>query len=110
MMLYDPNRVNMPLKRTNPDKGIGVDPKWVEISWDEALGIVAEKIKKIISEEPRKIMGSGTVVSFDPHYMCLVLIGAVGSPNFHMSGAGNHCGNSQHGIEGLNRCAWSRYV
>ena len=34
MMLYDPNRVNKPLKRTNPEKGIGVDPKWVEISWD----------------------------------------------------------------------------
>ena len=26
MTLYDPNRVNVPLKRTNPTKGIGVDP------------------------------------------------------------------------------------
>jgi len=23
MLLYDPNRVNVPLKRTNPEKGIG---------------------------------------------------------------------------------------
>jgi len=32
--LYDPARVRKPLKRTNPHKGPGVDPKWVEISWD----------------------------------------------------------------------------
>ena len=30
-VLYDPNRLNKPLKRTNPEKGVGVDPKWVEI-------------------------------------------------------------------------------
>ena len=27
-ILYDPNRLNYPVKRTNPEKGIGVDPKW----------------------------------------------------------------------------------
>jgi molybdopterin-containing oxidoreductase family molybdopterin binding subunit len=37
MTLYDPNRVNYPLKRTNPQKGIGVDPQWQRISWEEAL-------------------------------------------------------------------------
>ena len=35
--LYDPNRVTRPLKRTNPKKGLGVDPRWQEISWEEAL-------------------------------------------------------------------------
>ena len=35
-LLYDPYRVNYPLKRTNPEKGLGVDPKWERISWDEA--------------------------------------------------------------------------
>ena len=35
--LYDPNRITKPLKRTNPKKGIGVDPEWVEISWEEAM-------------------------------------------------------------------------
>ena len=38
MLLYDPSRVNVPLKRINPDKGIVKDPGWVEISWDEACG------------------------------------------------------------------------
>ena len=36
MSLYNPNRVTKPLRRRNPEKGIGIDPKWEEISWDEA--------------------------------------------------------------------------
>ena len=31
-VLYDPNRLNKPLRRTNPEKGLHVDPKWKEIS------------------------------------------------------------------------------
>src|SRR3972149_8745370 len=37
MGLYDPSRVKSPLIRTNPEKGMGIDPQWQEISWDEAL-------------------------------------------------------------------------
>lgn len=47
MTLYDPNRVNVPLKRTNPRKGIGVDPGWVEISWEEALDTAVRKLKDV---------------------------------------------------------------
>src|SRR3972149_5010321 len=39
LSLYDPYRVLVPLRRTNPEKGIGVDPKWQEITWEEALDI-----------------------------------------------------------------------
>jgi hypothetical protein len=39
--LYDPNRYNYPLRRTNPKKGIFEDPKWERISWDEALDEIA---------------------------------------------------------------------
>ena len=28
MTLYDPDRIRKPLRRTNPEKGVGVDPKW----------------------------------------------------------------------------------
>ena len=45
--VYDPYRVKAPLKRTNPQKGVGVDPKWVEISWDEAYNTIAEQAKKV---------------------------------------------------------------
>lgn len=46
-ILYDPDRVKKPLKRTNPKKGRDEDPRWVEISWDEALDIIAGKLKEL---------------------------------------------------------------
>jgi anaerobic selenocysteine-containing dehydrogenase len=42
--VYDPDRIKGPMKRTNPVKGRGVDPKFVPISWDEALNTVADKM------------------------------------------------------------------
>ena len=41
---YDPDRIKVPMKRTNPQKGRGIDPKFVPITWDEALDIVAGKM------------------------------------------------------------------
>jgi len=42
MALYDADRIKQPLRRTNPNKGIGIDPQWKAISWEEAyLEIVA---------------------------------------------------------------------
>lgn len=45
--LYDPDRVTMPKKRRNPEKGIDVDPDWEEISWDQAISEIAAKLGKI---------------------------------------------------------------
>lgn len=56
MQLYDPNRKSKPMKRTNPKKGIGIDPGWVEISWDEAYSLAAEKIAAAREKDPRSIM------------------------------------------------------
>ena len=39
MTHYDPNRVRVPLRGTNPLKGIGVDPGWKEISWEAARSL-----------------------------------------------------------------------
>jgi phenylacetyl-CoA:acceptor oxidoreductase len=44
---YNPNRLGQPMKRTNPKKGREHDPGFIPISWDEALGIVAEKMNGI---------------------------------------------------------------
>jgi phenylacetyl-CoA:acceptor oxidoreductase len=45
--LYNPNRIRSPMKRTNPRKGRGEDPGWQEISWDEALDLLAAKLNAI---------------------------------------------------------------
>jgi len=49
--VYDPDRVKVPMKRTNPKKGRNEDPKFVPISWDEALDTVADKILELRKDE-----------------------------------------------------------
>jgi len=46
-VLYDPDRLKGPLKRTNPAKGKAVDPKWVSISWEQALNEVSSRLKSL---------------------------------------------------------------
>jgi len=46
-VLYDPERVTTPLKRTNPAKGKGVDPEWTPVSWEQALGEVSGQLKAL---------------------------------------------------------------
>lgn len=45
--LYDPDRLKTPLKRTNPTKGLNEDPKWVAITWEEAMKEIVAKLKAL---------------------------------------------------------------
>ena len=45
--VYDPDRIKTPMKRTNPKKGRTEDPKFVPISWDEALNTIADKVMEL---------------------------------------------------------------
>ncbi|MEK6698954.1 MAG: molybdopterin-dependent oxidoreductase [Nitrospirota bacterium] len=55
--LYDPDRIKVPMKRTNPKKGRGIDPKFVPITWDEALDTIADKMMELRrANEPEKLM------------------------------------------------------
>ena len=45
--VYDPDRIKVPMKRTNPEKGRDQDPKFVPVSWDEALGMMADRIMEL---------------------------------------------------------------
>ena len=38
---YSPHRILTPMKRTNPRKGVGEDPGFVPISWEDALDTIA---------------------------------------------------------------------
>jgi anaerobic selenocysteine-containing dehydrogenase len=80
--LYDPDRVKVPMKRTNPRKGKGVDPRFVPISWDEALDTIADKMMELRKAgEPEKFMVNRGRYS----YMRDIIYGALpkvfGSPN-----------------------------
>lgn len=46
-ILYDPDRFRGPMRRTNPNKGRNEDPRFVPISWDEALDIVAKRLNDL---------------------------------------------------------------
>ena len=49
--LYNPGRIVRPMMRTNPEKGLGVDPQWKEVQWDEAINLVAERIKSVLAKK-----------------------------------------------------------
>ena len=98
--LYSPHRVTTPLRRTNPEKGPGVDPGWESLSWDEALDLVAEKLKQLREEDPRKLWQ----VSFD--YSLLESPWAIGFGTVVQPfSSGLFCGNSVHPVHLLNQYA-----
>jgi len=108
MTLYDPHRVNTPLKRTNPEKGIGVDPKWVEISWDEALDTVAKNLKRIHDDDPRKLfLQATTTTAWGSMLGIFAFVNAFGTPNRGSAGGGLHCGTGAHMINGVTHASWS---
>jgi len=45
--VYDPDRIKTPMKRTNLNKGRHEDPRFVPISWDEALDTIADRIMEL---------------------------------------------------------------
>jgi anaerobic selenocysteine-containing dehydrogenase len=108
MTLYDPNRLNVPLKRTNPVKGIGVDPGWVRISWDEAIDTIVEKLRPIYEHDPMELLLQGTTTCAGEMQSGLFTFGiAFGSNAFWVGGGGIHCGSGAHELGGLMHASWS---
>jgi anaerobic selenocysteine-containing dehydrogenase len=107
MTHYDPHRLTKPLKRTNPVKGIGVDPGWKEISWDEALDTVARELKRIRDDDPRKLTVMRTTTVTASRVPFQAFSAGFGTPNFSVAGGGLHCGNGAHLISGIMHASWS---
>ena len=107
MTHYDPNRVRVPLRRTNPEKGIGVDPGWEEISWEEALGEVAENLRRVRAEDPRKLVIQRTTTLTASRTPVQAFAIGFGTPNVSTAGGGLHCGNGAHLISGVMHASWS---
>ena len=80
--LYDPDRVKVPMKRTNPLKSKGVDPKFVPITWDEALNTIADKMMDLRKNgEPEKFMLMRGRYSYMRDTIYAALPKVFGSPN-----------------------------
>lgn len=97
MNLYNPNRVKAPLKRTNPKKGIHVDPGWQEISWDEALNTIVAKLHQI-RDDPKKLHIQAWELNGDAYLWLLNLGVAFGSPHI-IGNASATCGKVVHPVE-----------
>ncbi|MBO8126557.1 MAG: molybdopterin-dependent oxidoreductase [Firmicutes bacterium] len=74
-ILYNPDRLKYPMVRTNPEKGIGVDPKWKRISWEEAFDLAAQKLSEI------KEQYGGKAIAWFGGHKGTDFLKAIGSPN-----------------------------
>jgi anaerobic selenocysteine-containing dehydrogenase len=111
-VLYDPNRLNVPLKRTNPEKGLHVDPKWQAITWEEAYDWIAPRLKKIVDENPNELFLQWTTSRADQylffgemqfiHALCGKMPDVMSA-----GGGGLHCGKAAHSAAGLIYSSWS---
>ena len=84
-LVYHPDRLNYPLKRTRPKDD--PDPGWQRVSWDEALHDIAERLNFVRETYgPRAVAlakgtGGGTSVS-DAERWLSRFINRFGSPNW----------------------------
>jgi len=107
-LLYDPYRVNYPMKRTNPKKGLGEDPKFVRISWEEALDTINEKLKECQERDPRGCFFQATTTqASEIRFGVIGFMKGFGTPNYWVSGGGLHCGNGAHFMNGIMHVSWS---
>lgn len=80
--LYDPDRVKVPMKRTNPKKGRHEDPGFVPISWDEAMDMIADKMLELrANDETHKFLYLRGRYSYLRDLLYSALPKIYGSPN-----------------------------
>ena len=72
--LYDPDRIKVPMKRSNPQKGRWIDPKFVPISWNEAMNLVADKLLEL-----RKANESHKLLVMRGRYSNMYAVGPYGA-------------------------------
>ena len=97
MNLYNPNRVKVPLKRTNPKKGIDEDPGWQEISWGEAIDTIVAQFERI-RDTPKKLWVQSWDVVGDNMFWVSALGSAFGASHVNVASSAS-CGKVVHPVE-----------
>lgn len=98
MQLYDPNRISVPLRRTNPEKGIGIDPKWEEISWEEAYQEIIDKLAEQ-RDKNNPVVVFALITSIISWIDSMNWLGSMG--NYPLPIKADICGANTHSIAGL---------
>jgi thiosulfate reductase/polysulfide reductase chain A len=81
--LYDRDRLQKPLRRTNPHKGIDIDPGFKEISWEEAYDEIVRRLKALRDNgESHKLLSFTEDASFTNLQGDFYSL--FGTPNFSM--------------------------
>ena len=94
MMSNSHRRVTKPMRRTNPEKGLDVDPGWEEISYEEAIRIAGQHIKQCHDTDPSGLV-LGCTDFTTLYWFSGAALGSFGSTNFNTAGK-TFCGNNVH--------------
>ncbi len=46
-VLYDPSRIQTPMKRTRREKGKNIDPQWAPLTWDQAFQEITDRLRSL---------------------------------------------------------------
>lgn len=81
-ILYDPDRITGPLKRTSPKKGLREDPQFVQVSWEHALNDIAARMRRLREEGLSHTVGIlGGRYRGQSHDVAAKFLTLYGSPN-----------------------------
>ena len=81
-LTYSKTRIKSPMRRVG-ERGSG---NWEEISWDEALDEIAERLLEVRAEHgPESLVGAVSSAFFSRGAMVALLMRSLGSPNWMMN-------------------------
>ena len=81
-LTYSPGRIASPMRRAGP-RGSG---QWDEISWDDALDEMADRLLAVRDEHgPESLIGAVSSAFFSRGAMVALLMRSLGSPNWMMN-------------------------
>ena len=81
-LTYHENRIRRPMRRVG-ERGSG---NWQEISWDEALDEIADRLLSVRNEHgPKSLVGAVSSAFFSRGAMVALLMRSLGSPNWMMN-------------------------
>lgn len=104
--LYDRHRLNYPVKRGNPKKGVHEDPMWERISWEEAMDTIITKLQNMKDRRGCYFQAT-TVQTSEIRFAVPAFMRSFGFKNYWVSGGGLWCGNGAHFMNGITHASWS---